>query len=221
MIENSHQSQHLVGRHRIVDLVVPEQVAQGLDEQELEDTFDDNLFEDTASVVEIRPGVGVPLFGAGWRQGCRNDGISVGLYVQHEEKNSQSLMEFGSPPGVSSMLEPLSSISTLSASSKSWCGVVVLNNFANVEVTRSQREVLSFFTLFSSNCCKHEVPIRARVSFSTIADSAKPRWYHTRNRTLADTDTEQIQQPVEEPFQRLEVESVQIYQIAESLDHRG
>jgi hypothetical protein len=60
----------------------------------------------------------------------------------------------------------LPSISTRRFSSKSWWGVVVLKSFTKVAATRSHQAALSFCTLFSRNCCKHDVPIRARVSFS-------------------------------------------------------
>ena len=40
------------------------------------------------------------------------------------------------------------------------------NNLTKVVTTPSHRAGLNFETLFSSNCCKQEVPIRARVSFS-------------------------------------------------------
>lgn len=39
--------------------------------------------------------------------------------------------------------------------------------------------------------------------------------------TLADANTEQIQQSVQETFQSLEVEGVQIDQVAQSLNHSG
>ena len=118
MIEDPHQPQHLIWWHRIVDLVVPQEIIKGFNEQELQYTFDDYLLEDTTSVVEVRPSVGVSFFGTGRRQRCRDYGISVCLCVKFERDFTKSGIN-KNEPGVSSMLEPPSSISTLSASSKS------------------------------------------------------------------------------------------------------
>jgi hypothetical protein len=118
VIEDPHQPQHLIWWHRIVDLVVPQKVTKSFNEQELQNTFDDNLLEDTTSVVKVCPCVGVSLFGTGGRQRGRDYGISVCLCIELENDLIKSDI-YKNVPGVSSILEPLSSISTLSASSKS------------------------------------------------------------------------------------------------------
>ena len=46
-----------------------------------------------------------------------------------------------------------------------------MNNLTNVVVTRSQRAGLNLVTLLSKSCCKHDVPMRASVSFSVLTVS--------------------------------------------------
>lgn len=105
-------------------------------------------------------------------------------------KNKQSRKDILETSGDSIALDV--SISTRKLSSKSWCGVVVLNSRTKVVTIRSHFSGLSFRTLLSNNCWKHEVPIRARVSFSVeicISNTFSKRlggwpWQmHTHNRS--------------------------------------
>ena len=64
----------------------------------------------------------------------------------------------------------------------------------NVVVTRSHRVALNLLTLFSKSSCRHDVPIRARVSFSEKNPTLEKSIYHTLEiLTLTNTDTEEIQ----------------------------
>ena len=49
----------------------------------------------------------------------------------------------------------------------------------NVVVTRSHRVALNLLTLFSKSSCRHDVPIRARVSFSEKGPTLEKSIYHT------------------------------------------
>jgi hypothetical protein len=66
----------------------------------------------------------------------------------------------------SSSMLPVGSTSACRAGSKSCPAVVVLNSSTKALTMSSHFSGLSFRTLLSSSCCKHDVPIRARVSFS-------------------------------------------------------
>jgi len=52
LIENTHDTQELRRRYGIVDVVIPQEIIRGLYEQELQYTFDDDLFENLATFSE-------------------------------------------------------------------------------------------------------------------------------------------------------------------------
>ena len=51
MVQNAHQAKQVFRRDGVVDLIVAEQVVCCLDKEQLQDTLDDDLSEDTTSLV--------------------------------------------------------------------------------------------------------------------------------------------------------------------------
>lgn len=86
--------------------------------------------------------------------------------------------------------------------------MVVLNSLMNALVIRSQTSGVNFETLLSSNCCRQDVPIRANVSFSAFM--SRIGGSINKGHTLADTNAKQIKESIEESFQSIEVEGVEI-----------
>ena len=83
-----------------------------------------------------------------------------------------------------------------------------MNNLTNVVVTRSQRAGLNLVTLLSKSCCKHDVPMRASVSFSVLTVSYDMGIKLFIIYTLTYANTKEIEQAIEKTFQDVEVEGV-------------
>jgi len=83
-----------------------------------------------------------------------------------------------------------------------------MNSLTKVVVTRSQRAGLNFVTLLSKSCCKHDVPMRASVSFSVRTMSHDMSLELFLIHTLAYANTQQVKQAIEKTFQNVEVKGV-------------
>lgn len=51
VVQNAHQAEQVLGRDGVVNFIVAEQIVCGLDKEKLQDTLDDDLSEDTTSLV--------------------------------------------------------------------------------------------------------------------------------------------------------------------------
>jgi hypothetical protein len=52
MVKYAHQTEKLIWRYCPIDIIVPEEVVGCFNQQELKDAFDDDLLEDTTSIVQ-------------------------------------------------------------------------------------------------------------------------------------------------------------------------
>ena len=52
LIKDTHHAQELCRRDRVVDIIISEEVVRGFNEEQLQYTFNNNLFENPATVAE-------------------------------------------------------------------------------------------------------------------------------------------------------------------------
>lgn len=52
MVEDAHQAEEMLRWYGVVDLVVSEQVVRGLNQEQLQNTFHDDLPEDPSPLVQ-------------------------------------------------------------------------------------------------------------------------------------------------------------------------
>ena len=90
MVEDAHQPQQVLGRDRVVHLVVPQEVVRGLDQEQLQHAFDDDLLKDPAPVVQVRLGVDLLAVVRRRRQRSRQDGLPIRVYSRTSEQQARA-----------------------------------------------------------------------------------------------------------------------------------